>query len=126
MLARYSLVPVTTILSTAHWSTNMFHELAARAPWRMGGAEKVMNAIDDQDLHANQDVQKAITENITERAKDGWKLYQSKTGQRRFLDSTKQAAWNRATPGPTPMVDRRSFRQPPESPKSRTGLIVGA
>jgi hypothetical protein len=126
MLARYSLVPVTTILSTAHWSTNMFHELAARAPWRMGGAEKVMNAIDDQDLHANQDVQKAITENITERAKDGWKLYQSKTGQRRFLDSTKQAAWNRATPGPTPMVDRRSFRQPPESPISRTGLIVGA
>ena len=94
----------------------MFHELAARAPWRMGGAEKVMNAIDDQDLHANQDVQKAITENITERAKDGWKLYQSKTGQRRFLDSTKQAAWNRATPGPTPMVDRRSFRQAPVRP----------
>jgi hypothetical protein len=126
MLARYSLVPVTTILATAHWSTNMFHELAARAPWRMGGAEKVMQAVDDQDLHANQDVQKAITENITERAKDGWKLYQSKTGQRRFIDSTKQHAWDRATPGPTPTVDRRTFRQPPESPIRRTGMIVGA
>jgi hypothetical protein len=126
MLARYGLVPVTTILATAHWNEVMFHELALRAPWRMGGTEKVMKAIDEQDLRQDELIQKEIDANITDRAKDGWKVYQSKTGARRFIDSTKQAAWDRPKPGPTPMVDRRSFRQPPESPTSRTGMIVGA
>jgi len=126
MLAGYSLVPVTTILATAQWSDWMFHELGNRAPWRLGGAEKVIKAIEDQDIRQDAQVQAAIDDQLTERSKDGWKLYQSKTGARRFIDSTKQSAWIRPKPGPPPMVDRRTLRQPPDSSTSRTGLIVGA
>ena len=40
-MARYGLIPVTTIISTVNWSNPLiFHDLAQRAPWRMGGAEK--------------------------------------------------------------------------------------
>lgn len=96
MLASYSLVPVTTIIATANWSNPMmFQELSDRAPWRNGGAEKVGNTIEENEALAEAKRQQVIDNNNTDRAKDAWKLYQAKTGQRRFIDSTKQRAWVR-------------------------------
>lgn len=94
MLASYSLVPVTTIIATANWSNPlMFKELSDRAPWRNGGAEQVTKRLDA--MEAAQEAQKAkeLDDHNTIRAKDAWKLYQAKTGQRKFLDSSKQRAW---------------------------------
>ena len=50
LLASHSLVPVTTILATVDWGNPIFfHELNRRAPWRMGGAKRVTNMIEQQE-----------------------------------------------------------------------------
>lgn len=100
MLASYSLVPVTTIIPTANWSNPyLFKELAERAPWRLGGAEKVNKMIEDRELAKEARINHENSERNHFLAKDGWKYYQSLTGQRRFLDSTAQKSW--AKPSPT-------------------------
>jgi len=81
MLARYCLVPVTTILATANWSNPyMFEELRRRAPWRMGGAEKVSNELEDQELKDEFDKRMKTDEHLTYLAKDSWNLYKKKIG----------------------------------------------
>lgn len=81
MLARYSLVPVTTILATANWSNPLiFVELANRAPWRIGGAAKVNKMLDEQDQKADLDTRQKISEHLDYLSKDGWKMYRKKIG----------------------------------------------
>lgn len=83
MLASRNLIPVTTVLATANWDNPLlFKELAERAPWRVGGAEKVSKLLDEYDLSKQRTKQKEVEQDITDRAKDGWKLYQHKTGQK--------------------------------------------
>lgn len=82
MLASRQLIPVTTILATANWDNPLlFKELAERAPWRQGGADKVNALLDQYDLTKQAKKNKEVEQNLTDRAKDGWKLYQHKTGQ---------------------------------------------
>jgi hypothetical protein len=81
MLARYGLVPVTTILATANWSNPlMFEELRRRAPWRLGGAR----AVEEQLLAEEQKAelrQRADTDAmLSDSAKDAWGLYKKKIG----------------------------------------------
>jgi hypothetical protein len=107
MLARYSLVPVTSILATANWSSPLiFVELARRAPWRLGGAEKVNAMIDDQERKESLDKQQAQDDYRTDLAKDAWRLYNKKIGVRShmYIPSTKGKGPN----GPTLKVDQRS------------------
>lgn len=86
MLARYSLVPVTTILATANWSNPyMFESLRLRAPWRMGGADKVNKMLDDQDVKDEFDRRAATDEYLTYLGKDAWKLYNKKIGLRSHM-----------------------------------------
>lgn len=81
MMARYSLVPVTTILATANWSNPfLFEELRRRAPWRMGGAEKVTKELEDQELKDEFDQRAKTDEHLTYLAKDSWNLYKKKIG----------------------------------------------
>lgn len=83
MLAQRNLIPVTTILATANWDNPfLFKELEERAPWRLGGAEKINNLLDQYDLQKQIKKAKEVDERLTDRAKDGWKLYQHKTGQK--------------------------------------------
>lgn len=83
MLASRGLVPVTTILSTANWDNPlMWKELAERAPWRNGGAEKINKLIEDHEFEKDMKKKAEVEQNIVDRAKDGWKLYQHKTGQK--------------------------------------------
>src|SRR3990167_2009395 len=66
MLASYSLVPVTTILATANWGNPLiFTDLAQRAPWRMGGANKVIETIEAQEKKTEMDQQAQIDERLT-------------------------------------------------------------
>lgn len=106
MLASYSLVPVTTIIANPVWSEWMFKELEERAPWRQGGAEKVIKQIEERELDKELKARRATAEALTYRAKDGWKSYQARTGQRTFVDSTR-AFKSRPMSGGSPKVDRR-------------------
>ena len=92
MLARYSLIPVTTILATANWSNPyIFVELANRAPWRMGGAGKVNKILEDQDKRDALDKRVATDEHLTALSKDAWKLYRTKIGLGRSWNNTPSA-----------------------------------
>ena len=82
MLARYSLVPVTTIIATANWSNPfMFQELANRAPWMQGGAEKVINNIEGREDDEQAAVDHQIDQRNTEIARKGWKYFKEKLGK---------------------------------------------
>jgi hypothetical protein len=81
MLASYNLVPVTTILATANWGNPyIFVELANRAPWRMGGAEKVNKMLEAQDREDEMKKQSKTDEHLSHLGKDGWQLYRKKIG----------------------------------------------
>lgn len=88
MLARYGLVPVTTILATANWSNPyLFENLRQRAPWRLGGAEKVNQMLEAQDQQDELDKRAKIDEHLTYLGKDAWRLYGKKIGVRSHMYS---------------------------------------
>jgi hypothetical protein len=90
MLASYGLIPVTSILATANWSNPfMFEELRRRAPWRLGGAQKVADDLDAEDAKAELDKRAATDEHLTYLAKDSWNLYLKKIGVRSHMYSPK-------------------------------------
>ena len=81
MLVSYNLVPVTTILSTINWSNPMvWSELEGRAPWRQGGAEKVIKTIEDAEFDKHLRELKAQDEKLEGTAGEAWKAYQYKSG----------------------------------------------
>lgn len=87
MLARYGLVPVTTVLATANWSNPyLFEELRRRAPWRLGGADKVNDLQDQYDKQDELDRQAKTDEHLSYLGKDAWKYYLKKIGLRQTFD----------------------------------------
>jgi hypothetical protein len=81
MLWSYGLVPVTTILATANWDNPlMFEELAARAPWRNGGAAKVIQHIEDQEKLAELKKAEQLDAYNTDVARDAWRMYRKHLG----------------------------------------------
>lgn len=92
MLASYGLVPVTTILATANWSNPLiFKDLAERAPWRMGGAEKVIRDIEGREQDIEHAKQAKTDEHLSYLSKDAWKLYRKKIGLGRSWNTTPTA-----------------------------------
>jgi hypothetical protein len=88
MLASYGLIPVTTILATTNWSNPyLFEELRRRSPHRLGGADKVTQAIEAQEAKEEAAKQALIDERNTYVAKDAWKLYLKKIGLRTHMYS---------------------------------------
>lgn len=81
MMATYGLVPVTTIVANPNWDNPlMFQELAERAPWRQGGAEKVIQHIEAREAEKDAAIDRQNDEMTTGLSKDGWKLYRKKIG----------------------------------------------
>lgn len=85
MLARYHLIPVTTIMATACWHPSMFETLRNRAPWRMGGAEEVIKQVETQDQQAEIDKALLQDEKLTAVGRDAWGLYLKKLGLRSHM-----------------------------------------
>lgn len=86
MLASYGLIPVTTILATANWSNPfLFEELRRRAPWRLGGAQKVIDQVEAQDQKEELDCKAKNDEMLTNYGKDAWGLYLKKIGLRTHM-----------------------------------------
>lgn len=83
VMASKGLIPVTTILATANWDNPLlFVELANRSPHRLGGAEKVNQLLEEQDLKQQVEIKRKNDQHLTDVAKTGWRNYQYKTGQR--------------------------------------------
>lgn len=93
MLARYSLVPVTTILATVNWANPLFfEELRRRAPWRQGGTDEIVKKIEAQEEKEKIDKQLVIDDTNTQLAKDAWGMYLKKIGLRSQMWSPKTKA----------------------------------
>ena len=109
MLAAYGLVPVTTILATVNWGNPfLFEELAARAPWRQGGAAKVNQRFDAADRKDRLDRAIKNDEMLTDIAKDAWKYYNIKTGNRTSTFSHKTREPLRQPGSTSPAIRTRS------------------
>ena len=105
MLAEHSLVPVTTILATVNLSNPyLFVELTNRAPWRLGGAEKVNAMLDAHDQKVELDKRAKTDEHLTYLSKDAWKMYRKKIGLGRSWNITPEAV--KAPVGPRVPVTR--------------------
>ena len=99
MMASYSLVPVTTIIATANWDNPyMFVELSNRAPWRLGGADKVNKMLETQDKQTVQTKQKAVDEKLYYLSRDAWNFYRQKIGLRSHLWSPRSAPASQVGP----------------------------
>ena len=99
MMMSYGLVPVTTILATANWyNPLLFTELHKRAPWRLGGAEKVEKDILAQEHKDWLDKRSKTGEHLDYLSKDSWKLYRKKIGLGR--------SWNTS-----PAMSKTPFRR---------------
>lgn len=86
LLARYGLVPVTTIMATVRWDNPLlFEELNKRAPWRMGGAQKFTELVEAQDKKKELDIRLKTDEHLDYLAKDSWKYYNKLIGTRSHL-----------------------------------------
>lgn len=109
MMAGYGLVPITTILSTINWSSPLiWAELNDRsAGWRKGMRE-VDNILDRNDRERQERINRDNDTINDARARDGYRLYKTLSGQRTFIDGSKR------------------FSPPPPSTPSRTegGLII--
>ena len=81
MLATYGLIPVTTLLPMVDWdSPLLLNDLAKRAPWRNGGAAKVIKEVEERDRVKEQKLitdQRDVSRIL---AKDSWKLFRKMTG----------------------------------------------
>lgn len=83
MLSSYGLVPVTTILATANWGNPLiFLELTRMAPWRMGGAAEFTRQVEGQEQAERLKQAEKLDDELTYRAKDGWRYYNKKIGTR--------------------------------------------
>lgn len=82
LMADRNLVFVDYLISAGGWSTDIFHELRKRDIWAAGGADKY-----NAQLIAHEDAiaarqQSAYLSDIDHRARDAYRSYQARTGQR--------------------------------------------
>ena len=84
MLAEHGLVPVTKIIRNGlSWNLDaILSGLRARDIWAHGGAEKVADAEDAADKLERQRILNSGRADMDHRARDAWRSYQARTGQR--------------------------------------------
>lgn len=115
MLAQYGLVPITTVVATARWDNPMiFVELEKRAPWRMGGAQKVIDMIEGAEREELLKKRIAEDERLGYVAKDSWRFYQKLIGTRSHL-------WS-----PTVKKSDGPYHEPSSGSASSALIIPGA
>jgi len=90
MLARYSLVPVTTILATVQWDSPIFFtKLTDMAPWRHGGAKAFEEKVLAQDKKEWLEKRAAMDDRLNILSKDAWRYYNKKIGTRTHIFDVK-------------------------------------
>lgn len=113
MLSSYNLIPVTTILATANWSNPlMWEDLRQRAPWRMGGAQKVINEIETREKMEDLNRRAQTDELLTYLGKDAWGLYKKKIGTRSHMYSPKTKGGGNSSPAPAIKTQTKTSYKP--------------
>lgn len=82
VMADHNLVFVDHLMSHGGWSTHIFAELRRRDIWAAGGAEKFNDQLLAREHQADGIERKRLIDDIDYRAKDAWRSYQARTGQR--------------------------------------------
>lgn len=91
MLSEYSLVLVDSIRSRVgdvaqgSWMRSapaILAELRARDMWANGGGEKYSDRLEAVEKEQEEKKRKALLDDIDHRARDAWRSYQARTGQR--------------------------------------------
>lgn len=82
MLARYGLIPVTTIRANPNWSNPLiWKDLHERAPWRNGGAERVAKIIESREQEQEAKRRAELDDRLQWYGKEAWEYYKMKTGR---------------------------------------------
>lgn len=88
IMATHRLVRVCEILPGVIWDQRVFQKLAAHDIHRLGGARAVADRLDAMDAKRDADVRKAQEDEITQRAKAGYRDYKTRIGERISLAKT--------------------------------------
>lgn len=82
VLAQNDLVYVESIIGNGVFTAKIFSQLRARDTWRIGGAEKYADLLDEIDHKQEVTTRANWLEDTEHRAKDAYRSYQARTGQR--------------------------------------------
>ena len=88
IMAKHRLVRVCEILPGVIWDQRVFQRLAAHDIHRLGGARAVADRLDAMDDARRKQVQKDQDDEITQRAKAGYRDYKTRIGERISLAKT--------------------------------------
>lgn len=98
MLEQYGLLKVDAIGGNVYHGSWMRScpaicaELRSRDLWARGGADKFANDLDTQEQEARDRQRAGLLDDIDHRARDAWRSYQARTGQRTRVAPTSRTA----------------------------------
>lgn len=84
MLASHNLQGVDSIVGNVHgaWSPAILADLKSRDMWAAGGADKYIEKLEADEKKVRDNKRKKVLDDMDHRARDAWKSYQARTGQR--------------------------------------------
>lgn len=82
ILANNNLIYVRHLIGNTIRRQELFQWLKDHDTWANGGAAKVAQAIEDQEVDDAQRKRATLVDNIEHRARDAWRSYQARTGRR--------------------------------------------
>lgn len=88
ILADHNLVFVESIVGWGIWTDNIFGQLRARDMWTQGGAEKYADKLDAVDDAKEAKKRANVGDMIDHMARDTYRSYQARTGQRSRIAAT--------------------------------------
>jgi hypothetical protein len=88
-LAAHNLVYVAHIVGgIGNWSETIFRQLKEGDTWAQGGASKVIEKIEGAELRADQRKHANLLDKIDHMARDAYRSYKARTGQRNQRSNT--------------------------------------
>lgn len=88
VLFQHRLVPVTAILPGAWWGPRLLEHLAQCDMWRMGGADKVADRLEEKESRREADRDLASYDEAEQRAVSAWDALKLRQGHTVFLADT--------------------------------------
>ena len=83
VLAAHHLVYVAHVAGTiGQWTTAIFQQLREWDTWAAGGGDAVANTLEQQEIYTSSKIHADLIDSIDHRARDAWRSYQARTGQR--------------------------------------------
>lgn len=121
MLLGHKLIGVDVISGnySGNWPEWLLLELKDRDMWSAGGADAYIAKIEAQEEQVRLDKRAAFVDDIESRARDSWRSYQARTGQRNH--TAKNAAVKKSSPSSR---TAGSGRQVIASPVTPTGIVI--